>query len=80
MQSKVAGEHEILTIIQGWEHWNVIQLGAEKEYGMPEPTFEKLLPEYQKFMGLVALGHRGLGMFSSEVDKIWHVHILNNPL
>ncbi len=58
----------------------MVQLGAEKEYGMSEPTFEKLLPEYQKFMGLVALGHRGLGMFSSEVDKIWHAHILNTAL
>ena len=68
---------QILAAIQNWEHWQEIQLGAEKEYGMPKEEFEKLLPEYEKFMGLIAHGHSGLGMFSAEVDKIWHTHILN---
>ena len=73
-------KQELLSILQLWEHWHDIQIGAEKEYGMSQEEFERLLPEYQRFMGLIALGYRGLGMFSTEVDKIWHAHILNTML
>lgn len=78
--STMRSSTQTLMVIQGWTHWNEIQLGAEKEYGMSKAEFERLLPEYQKFMGLIALGYSGLGMFSSEVDKIWHTHILNTVL
>ncbi|HZS76571.1 MAG TPA: hypothetical protein VFA41_08140 [Ktedonobacteraceae bacterium] len=67
----------ILLKIQQWDGWNAIQKGAAKEYGMSEKEFYTILPEYQKFMGLIALGYKGIGMWSQKVDLIWHAHILN---
>lgn len=69
-----------LSAIQSWEHWEEIRQVAEKEYQMPSETFDGLLPEYQRFMGLIALGYQGLGMFSASVDKIWHAHVLHTSL
>jgi hypothetical protein len=69
-----------LTAIQNWEYWDDIRTGTEIEYGMTSEEFDELLPEYQKFMALVAQGYTQLGMFSSGVDKIWHAHILNTVL
>jgi uncharacterized protein YqgQ len=65
-----------LAAIQRWEHWHEIQLCAQKEYAMSAETFYQLLPEYQRFIALAA-GYEGIGMLSSEVDKLWHAHILN---
>jgi len=67
----------ILFRIQQWDGWIAIQKGVAKEYSMPEREFYLILPEYQKFMGLLALGYRGIGMWSQKVDVIWHAHILN---
>jgi hypothetical protein len=47
---------------------------------MTREEFDQLLPEYQRFMALLAQGYTQLGMFNSEVDKIWHAHILNTVL
>jgi len=69
-----------LTAIQNWEYWDEIQIGTEIEYSMTREEFEKVLPEYQKFMALIVQGYTELGMFSSSVDKIWHAHILNTVL
>lgn len=76
-QALATNGKEALLAIHSWKYWDEIQLGAEKEYGMTGAEFERLLPEYCKFMGLIALGHTGLPMFSDQVDKIWHAHILN---
>jgi hypothetical protein len=67
----------VLLEIQQWDGWKAIQKGAAKEYGVAEKEFYTILPEYQKFMALIALGYRGLGMWSQKVDLIWHAHILN---
>jgi hypothetical protein len=69
-----------LSALQSWEHWGAIRQVAEKEYQMPGEVFDRLLPEYQRFMGLIALGYHGLGMFSASVDTIWHAHILHTSL
>lgn len=66
-----------LTAIQEWEHWDEIGKVAHKEYAMSAEDFQCLLPEYQRFLGLIIAGHHGLGMFSADVDKIWHSHILS---
>jgi len=80
MQTTITSNQAKIDAIQSWNHWDEIQIGAVKEYGMPKDEFDKLLPEYWKFMGLIALGFTGLGMFSHAVDTIWHTHILNTPL
>jgi hypothetical protein len=79
MQTTLNRDQAMLDAIQDWKYWDEIQIGAEKEYGMPKDEFDKLLPEYWKFMGLIAQGFTGLGMFSNAVDTIWHAHILNTP-
>ena len=80
MSTTVLSASDVLQSIQQWDHWTEIQQGAEKEYGVTKEEFEKTLPEYQKFLALVAIGHRNMGMFSEAVDKLWHTHILNTQL
>jgi hypothetical protein len=65
-----------LKAVQHWEHWHEIQLCALKEYAMSAEEFYRLLPEYQRFIALT-VGYEGVGMLSTEVDKLWHAHILN---
>ncbi len=43
---------------------------------MSEAHFQELLPEYQKFLCLIVLGIKGLGMFDADIDQIWHAHLL----
>ncbi len=77
----LSAEHEAkLRQILSWPHWDDIQTGAQKEYHMSAKQFRSVVIEYWKFMGLIACGYSGLGMFSRDVDKIWHSHILNMPL
>jgi hypothetical protein len=67
---------EKLAQIQSWAHWHEIGLVAQKEYGVSPEDFQVFLPEYQRFMTLIAVGYKGLGMHSEAVDKIWHSHML----
>lgn len=67
----------VLSAIQAWPHWEEIGKVAKKEYGVEEEQFKALLPEYQQFMGLIIVGYHGLGMFSADIDRIWHSHILS---
>lgn len=76
----VATPQQVLCVIQSWEHWDRIGRVAQKEYGVFPDEFALLLPEYQKFIGLIVLGHRGVGMFSERIDRIWHAHILSTNL
>jgi hypothetical protein len=67
----------VLSALQAWPHWEEIGAVAKKEYGLSEERYNELLPEYQRFMALIILGHHGLGMFSAAIDQIWHSHILS---
>lgn len=69
----------ILAAVKAWPHWDTIGLVAAKEYHISKERFNVLLPEYQKFLTLGIL-HNGLGMFSAEVDLLWHSHILHTSL
>lgn len=70
----------VMQHVEAWPHWYEIRRIALKEYGMDAEKFEGLLPEYQRFLGLILLGHGPLGMFSFDVDKIWHSHVLASHL
>lgn len=70
----------VMPCIQAWPHWYEIKRITIKEYGMEQEKFDVLLPEYQCFLGLIMLGHGPLGMFSIDVDKIWHSHVLASHL
>jgi hypothetical protein len=66
----------VLQDVQAWPHWAEIAQGARKETGLSADAFYAVLPEYQRFMALSS-AYRGLGMFSEQVDALWHAHILN---
>ena len=65
-----------LAAIQHWPHWQEISLVAAKEYGITQEQYKVLLPEYQRFL-LLAMTYHGMGMFSRQIDTIWHSHILS---
>jgi hypothetical protein len=65
-----------LVAIERWPHWQEIGLVAAKEYGMSQEQYDLLLPEYQRFL-LLAMQYYGMGMFSQQIDWIWHSHILS---
>jgi hypothetical protein len=69
-----------LSAIESWEYWQDIKRVAFKEYGMQPEKFDALLPEYQRYLALIMLGNTPLGMFSFDVDKIWHSHVLCSHL
>jgi hypothetical protein len=71
---------EVLVPIVNWEHWDTIKRVAQKEYGITAAEFEEALPEYQRFLGLIRAGNSNIGMYSEQVDKIWHSHILCSTL
>jgi hypothetical protein len=70
---------DFLSRIQAWAGWEDIGHVAQKEYDISQAAFEQALPEYQKFLALLKF-HFGLGIFSEQVDKIWHAHILYSTL
>lgn len=37
---------------------------------------DEAIAEFRKYLELIALGHRGMGMISHEVDEVWHTFIL----
>lgn len=71
---------DILDPIASWEHWDTIQLVAQKEYGVTTAEFAEALPEYQRFLGIILAGNTGVPMHREQVDKIWHSHILSTTL
>ena len=34
------------------------------------------ISEFRKYLSLIALGHKGVGMNSRDVDEVWHIFIL----
>jgi hypothetical protein len=70
----------VMSALQSWEYWLDIKRVALKEYGIEPEKFDALLPEYQRYLALIMLGHTPLGMFSFAVDKIWHSHVLCSHL
>jgi hypothetical protein len=68
---------DALKNIEAWPHWNLVQQVAMREYNLTADEIATLLPEYQRFLALIAARPAGgIGMYSSEVDKIWHSHLL----
>lgn len=71
---------QVMEQIEAWPFWIDVKRVAHKEYGMKPECFDHLLPEYQRFLGLILLGYTPLGMFSRPVDEIWHSHVLCSHL
>ena len=70
----------LLSEIADWPHWGAIQQVAQKEYGLSAQHADQLY-EYQRFLVLIKM-HKDqrIGMYSNNVDKMWHAHILSTQL
>jgi hypothetical protein len=66
---------QMLEALVHWPHWSTVELVVRREYALSALEFQTLLPEYQKFL-VLASQSPGMGMFSSQVDKLWHAHVL----
>lgn len=71
---------KVLARLQDWEHWNIVQQIAEKEYRISKEEFALLLPEYQKFLVLAGTSAQGISMCSARIDLLWHAHLLHTKL
>ncbi|BCL79433.1 hypothetical protein ccbrp13_18980 [Ktedonobacteria bacterium brp13] len=67
--------------IKSWPHWEKIQQVAQKEYSLSAQDADQLLAEYQRFLVLIKRHpNQRIGMYSNNVDKLWHAHILSTIL
>lgn len=46
------------------------------EEALPKGRVDEAIAEFRKFLKLIAMGHRGIGMTSRDVDEVWHTFIL----
>lgn len=66
---------EKLVTIAAWNLENVKERVA-KEGAVQQSLLDASVQEYRKWMALIAMGNRSMGMISPEVDEVWHAHIL----
>jgi len=61
--------------LEAYDLWFVETRLVRKGLVPPERIAGAIL-EFKRYMALVGLGYRGLGMLSREVDEVWHALIL----
>lgn len=66
---------ETLRTLEAYDLWFVEERLARKGLVPADRTAGAVL-EFKRYMALVGLGYRGLGMLSPEVDEVWHALIL----
>jgi hypothetical protein len=66
---------EMMQRIEEADLWFVEERLVRKGLVSPEKMAEAVL-EFKRYMVLVGLGYRGLGMLDAEVDEVWHAFIL----
>lgn len=71
---------QVMDAIEQWPYWSEIKAVAWKEYRIKPKKFDALLPEYQRFLGLIMVGYGPVGMFSVPIDKMWHSQVLCSHL
>lgn len=66
---------EMIRYLEGFDLWFVeerlVRKGLIASGRIPDAVLE-----FKRYMALVGLGYRGLGMLSPEVDEVWHAFIL----
>ncbi len=48
----------------------------ERKQLVPADHIERAILEFKRYMALIGLGYRGIGMINPEVDEVWHTFIL----
>ncbi|HET7011700.1 MAG TPA: hypothetical protein VFI11_13065 [Anaerolineales bacterium] len=66
---------EMLQSIEKADLW-FVQERLERKLGLRPDQAERSIFEFKRYMALVGLGYRGLGMVSPAVDEAWHAFIL----
>ena len=66
---------DMLEAIETADLWFVAER-LERKQGLPRALGREAILEFKRYMALVGLGYRGLGMASSLVDEVWHDFIL----
>jgi hypothetical protein len=61
--------------IDAYDLWFVEERLAQKGLVAPEDLAGATL-EFKRYLTLVGLGYRNLGMLSPQVDEVWHAFIL----
>jgi hypothetical protein len=64
-----------LRVIEEYDLWFVTERVAQKGTLAAERIPEAVI-EFKKYVALLVLGHKSLGMHSYEVDEIWHNFIM----
>jgi hypothetical protein len=65
----------MLRAIDNYDMWFVAERLERKKLIAPH-RIAMAINEFKKYLALIALGHRGISMNSSEVDEVWHNFIL----
>ena len=66
---------EMLRTLDSYDLWFVEERLGRKG-AIPSERIAGATLEFKRYMSLVGLGYRGLGMLSPEVDSVWHEFIL----
>lgn len=59
-------------------HYSLAQVREKllMERKVDEAIIDTAISEFRKYLSLIALGHKGIGMISRDVDEVWHTFIL----
>ncbi len=66
---------EMLQAIDEADLWFVEERLVRKS-GIDAERAQEAIAEFKRYMSLIGLGYRGLGMASPAVDEVWHAFIL----
>ena len=66
---------DMLAAIEQEDLWYVCER-LETKHGLSRDQAAEAVAELRRFMALIGLGYRGLGMVSPRVDQAWHEFIL----
>ena len=64
-----------LAALERFDLWFVEERLARKEL-LPQSLIPGAVAEFRRYIALIVLGHRGLGVPGPEVDEVWHALIL----
>jgi len=70
-----AEQLEMMHFLEAYDMWFVTER-LERKGLVSAAHMAETVSEFRRYMALVGLGYRGLGMLSPEVDDVWHAFIL----
>jgi len=68
-------QSEMIGFLEAYDLW-FVEERVERKGLIPAERLADAALEFRRYMALVGLGYRRLGMLSPEVDEVWHTFIL----